>query len=191
VFIILPDYAILFNMNNQSKVLKWSLIFGIVIVLNLFFNYTLSLVYKHPNYENFCPNTAQVVEPIETQQACIDVGGQWNGYPTPDVKSKKAPAGYCDAQFSCRNNYEASQKVYDRNVFITLVLLGALSVAAGTYFGVNAVISQALSLGGVLSFIIASMRYWSSANDLIKVIILALALGILAWVAMKKFKGSV
>jgi hypothetical protein len=179
-------------MNTQSKVLKWSLIFGIVIVLNLFFNYTLSLVYKHPNFENFCPNTAQVVEPIETKDACIAVGGQWNGaYPTPDVKNKNAPAGYCDAQFTCRNNYESAQKVYDRNVFITLVLLGALSVAAGTFFGANIVISQALSLGGVLSFIIASMRYWGSANDLIKVVILAIALGILGWVAMKKFKGSV
>ena len=178
-------------MNTQSKVLKWSLIIGIVIVLNLFFNYTLSLVYKHPIYENFCPNTAQVIEPIETKEECVALGGQWNGnvyYPEP--KPKMAPDGYCDPQFTCRNNYDAAQKVYDRNVFITLVVLGALSVAAGSFFVLNTVIGYALSLGGVLSFIIASIRYWGSANDGIKVIILAIALGILAWVAIKKFKNT-
>jgi len=175
----------------QSKVLKWSLIIGIVIVLNLFFNYVLSLAYKHPIYENFCPNTAQVIDPIETKEQCVAVGGQWNGnvYTAP-MPVEKRLEGYCDPQFSCRNDYESAQKAYDRNVFITLVILGALCVAAGTFLKGNILISMALSLAGVLSFIIASMRYWGSADDLIKVVILAIALAILIWVAMKKFKDS-
>ena len=61
---------------------------------------------------------------------------------------------------------------------IVLVLGGVIS---------NEIISPAFSWGGVLSLIIASMRYWSDANDLFKVIILALALGILIWFAVKKF----
>ncbi|MDE2399729.1 MAG: hypothetical protein KGL67_01820 [Patescibacteria group bacterium] len=182
-------------MNAQSKVLKWSLIIGIVIVINLFFNYSLSLVYKHPVYENFCPNTAQTIETINTREQCIQIGGQWNGnvyaVPAPVPVEKIAqPQGYCDQQFTCRNTFEASQKVYDRNVFITLVLLGAICVAVGTFLGVNMLISIALSIAGVLSFVIASMRYWSSADDLIKVVILGIALAILVWVAMKKFKDN-
>ena len=181
-------------METQSKVLKWALVVGIVIVINMFFNYTLSLVYKNPKYETFCPNTSQVVEVINNQKQCIAVGGQWNpnyynlGQPIPAEKT--VSQGYCDQQFICRSNYEAAQKVYDRNVFITLVILGALCVAAGTFLKKNIVIGIALSLAGVLSFIIASMRYWTSADDLIKVIILAIALGILVWVAMKKFRNS-
>ncbi len=180
-------------MNNQSKVLKWSLIIGIVIVLNLFFNYSLSLLYKHPVHENFCPTT-QVVNVPQDQTACVKEGGQWIndlGYTKPVQVGSQVPEGYCNLQYTCGNNYNEAQKVYDRNVFITLVILGALSVAVGTFFAGNIVISQALSLGGVLSFIIASMRYWSSANDLVKVVILAIALGILAFVAMKKFKGKI
>ncbi|MBY0376788.1 hypothetical protein K2P96_02335 [Patescibacteria group bacterium] len=178
-------------MNTQSKVLKWSLIIGMVIVLNMFFNYTLSLVYKNPDYNTFCPNSAQVVEPITTKQQCLDLGGQWNGNdPMLSIKDKNVPAGYCDAQFTCRNDYDAANKVYNRNVFITLVLLGAVCVALANFVKGNIVIGTALSLGGVLSFVIASMRYWGSADDLIKVIILAIALGILAWVAMKKFKNN-
>lgn len=178
-------------MQNQSKVLKWSLIVGIVIVLNMFFNYALSLVYKNPKFENFCPNASQVVENITNQKRCVDAGGQWNpnyyAQPLPVSLDKTTPQGYCDQQFICRNNFDAAQKVYDRNVFITLVILGAVCVAIGNFFAANMLLSVALSLAGVLSFIIASMRYWSSADDLIKVIILAIALAILIWVAIKKF----
>lgn len=181
-------------MQPQSKVLKWSLIIGIVIVLNLFFNYALSLIYKNPTFEAFCPNTVQVVENVTSQKQCVDIGGQWNpnyyNQPAPVSVGKTVPQGYCDQQFTCRNNYEAAQKVYDRNVFITLVILGALCVALGTFLKGNILISIALSLAGVLSFIIASMRYWTSADDLIKVIILAIALAILIWVAIKKFKNN-
>ena len=49
---------------------------------------------------------------------------------------------------------------------------------------------MALSFAGVLSFIIASMRYWTSADDLIKVIILGIALAILIFIAFKKFKDN-
>ena len=183
-------------METQSKVLKWALIIGIVIVLNMFFNYALSLAYKNPKLEVFCPNTAQVVENVNTQKQCVDIGGQWNpninyqNYNQPVPAEKASMQGYCDQQFSCRNSFNAAQKVYDRNVFITLVILGAICVAIGNFFAGNMLISIALSLAGVLSFIIASMRYWTSADDLIKVIILAIALGILIWVAMKKFKSN-
>ena len=180
-------------METQSRVLKWSLIIGIVIVLNLFFNYTLSLVYKNPVFENFCPAN-QVNEIITTSKACVAQGGQWNEsnfVPTPVNLNQKTPTpqGYCNLQFTCQNNYNAAQKAYDRNVFITLVILGALCVAVGTFLKSNMVVGVALSLAGVFSFIIASMRYWSSAEDLIKVVILGIALAILIWVAIKKFRN--
>lgn len=179
-------------MQTQSKVLKWSLVVGIVIVLNLFFNYVLSLVYKNPVYEAFCPNTAQVIENMNTQAQCVAIGGQWNPnyYNQLTPAEKTAIQGYCDQQFTCRSNFDTAQKAYDRNVFVTLVILGALCVAVGNFLKINNLISIALSLAGVLSFIIASMRYWSSADDLIKVIILAIALLILIWVAIKKFKDN-
>ena len=184
-------------MQTQSKVLKWSLIIGIVIVLNMFFNYALSLVYKRPLFEAFCP-IQQVNESVDTQQSCVDKGGQWNANnqnigpkgTSPYLNGAIIPAGYCNLQFTCQNNFDAAQKVYDRNVFITLVILGAICVAVGNFFTGNMLVSTALSLAGVLSFVIASMRYWSSADDLIKVVILAIALLILIWVAVKKFKNN-
>jgi len=161
-----------------------------MIVLNLFFNYALSLAYKSPEYEAFCPQEQVVIQP-KTQNECTDKGGQWNEnyYDKPIRVDETTPAGYCDLQFTCRQDYETARNNYNRNIFVALVILGALSVLIGNFFKGNEVISNGLALGGVLSFIIASMRYWTSANDLIRVIILAIALGLLFWIAMKKFKN--
>ncbi|MES2214080.1 MAG: hypothetical protein V4465_01670 [Patescibacteria group bacterium] len=180
-------------MNTQPRVLKWSVIIGIVIVTNLFLNYAISLVYKSPDYLAYCPN--QQVNEIVTKDECVAVGGQWNAYPqekvapTPVGSLDVRPVGYCDPQFTCRQEYDTAQKSYDRNIFVALVALGALLVLLGNFFKGNDVISQGLSLAGVLSFIIASMRYWGNANDAIRVLILGIALLVLFWVAYKKFKN--
>ncbi|MBX4200017.1 hypothetical protein KW790_00945 [Candidatus Parcubacteria bacterium] len=178
-------------MNTQPRILKWSVILGIIIVTNLFFNYALSLVYKSPEYNNFCP-AEQIVTQPKTQNECTTKGGQWteNAYYTkPTPAGFTEPAGYCDLQFTCRQQFETSNNSYNRNVFVILVLLGALIVFAGNFFKGNDVISQGLALAGVLSFVIASLRYWSAANDLIRVVILLIALALLFWVAMKKFRN--
>jgi len=178
-------------MNTEPKALKWSVIIGIVIVLNLFFNYALSLAYKGPEFTAYCPNT-QVIQSVDTQEQCVAKGGQWNANiygAEPKMVVETKPAGYCDLEYTCRQNYEEASKKYDRNVFVILVILGALSVLVGTFIKSNYVVSQGLAFAGVLSFIIASMRYWSRANDLIHVIILGIALALLIFVAYKKFKN--
>ena len=173
---------------NESKILKWSVIIGIMIVLNLFFNYTLSLVYGAPEFENFCPQT-QVVNVPDNQNECVAEGGQWtsDAFYKPRIAGEVVPAGYCDLQYTCRQAYDDARDTHSRNIFVALVVLGALSVFIGNFFAGNMVISNGLALGGVLSFVIASMRYWGAANDLIRVIILAIALGILFYIAYKKF----
>lgn len=180
---------------KKSKVIKWSLIVGIVVVLNLFFNYTLSLVYNAPEYENFC-KVEQVRKVIENEKQCVEVGGQWNpnvNYydyqkPIPVESNMAIPKGYCDEYFTCNKNFQEANKSYERNVFVTLVVLGVISIVAGVFIKGVEVLSMSLSLGGVLSLVIASIRYWSLADKFLKVGILALALIALVWLAVKKFR---
>lgn len=181
---------------QKSKVLKWSLIIGITIVLNMFFNYALSVVYHSPEWEDFCKNE-QVIEPIDTKEQCIAIGGQWNGNvkeqytkPAYDIGEPLSAKGFCNQNYICQMDYESAQNVYDRNVFISLVILGVITLGVSTVI-TNIAVSQGLSLGGVLSFVIASMRYWGRADDLVKVCILAIALAVLVYLAYKKFGNSV
>ena len=175
---------------NRPKFLKWAIIVGIVIVLNLFFNYSISLFYKEPDYSMYFP-PSQVLEPINTKDECLKVGGQWTQYDwsnnTPGPKSANPQlSGTCDTNFTKQQEYNQAQKVYQRNVFIILVILGIISFLVGAFVA-NEIIAIGFSWGGVLSFFIASVRYWSVADNLIKVLILAVALGTLIWLAVKKF----
>ncbi len=168
---------------SPSRLVKWSLILGIVIVLNMFFNYAISLVYKEPQYPMSQP---QVVQEIQTQEDCLNIGGQWNAntYVSPDEKIQSK--GYCDPDYSKRMQYDAAHKIYQRNVFVILMLLGIVSLVLGVFI-VQDVLGAALAWGGVLSLLIASMRYWSEADNLVKVLLLAAALGALIWTAVRKF----
>ncbi len=176
----------------ENKVLKWALVIGIVIVFNLLVNYALSLVYKAP--ESPYTNQEQVVSNFDTKEDCLAVGGQWSenrDVPAPKMTAPVTPAnaGWCDPYFTKNKDYQAAQKVYDRNVFIILVVIGALSLVFSAFLPLE-VLTLGFSWGGVLSLIIASMRYWSEADNLVKVLILAAALGALVWVAIKKFKDK-
>lgn len=186
------------NQNDQivqpkkySPIIKWSLIIGIVIVINLFFNYSISLIYDAPKYENYCKQE-QVIEEVNTKEDCLVKGGQWNG----NVQEMKAVVpvvtaikGYCDLQYTCRTVYEADRKIYERNVFITLVILGIILVGASFALSFNWILSVSASMGGILSIIIASIRYWSEADNWLRVIILFIALVSLIFFAVRRFRN--
>jgi len=174
---------------KNIPILRWALTIGIVIVLNLFFYYATSLVYIEPKYENFCQQKQVNIQPTN-QKACLAVGGAWNEGPAekivPNIDGQTK--GYCDQTFTCQKKYQEARDLYNRNVFLVLVVLGVLSLTAGFFLSFNMAVSLGLSFGGVLSFIIASIRYWSAMQEYLRVTILALALVALITLAIKKFQ---
>ncbi len=175
----------------ESKILKLSLILGIVVVLNLFFAYALKVIYKAPVRDEFCQKE-QVIERVDTQEACLEKGGQWNENIVNrgllvETEIIKVP-GYCNLNFVCQNEFEDARENYEKNVFMSLIGLGVLSIVISFLIADIAVVSMGLSLGGVLSFVVASMRYWQYASEYLQVVILGLALAVLIWLGIKKFK---
>jgi hypothetical protein len=183
---------------RPNKVLKWLLILGIVIVLNLFFVYGIKVFYNAPAFENFCP-VSQVTTAPTTEAECVAVGGGWTSnasYVAPVPMAQKTvpsvisnqPAGYCDLNFTCQKQFMAANSVYNRNVFVVLVILGVLSLVAGFFISSSAAVSLGLSLGGVLALVVGSVRYWSDMNDYLRVAVLAVALVILVIIGVKRVK---
>ena len=183
---------------KTSKVLYWSLVGGLVIVLNLFFNYSASLFFDEPVYDAYCPIDI-TNRSYTSKDQCLTVGGSWteNSYPYAPEEKVTAPAklgtsesitGWCNPTYTCQKGFDASQKIYNRNIFIILIVLGVLSIVLGFVFAGLSAVSIGLSLGGVLSLIIGSMRYWSDMNDIVRVLVLAGALGVLIWLAVKKIR---
>lgn len=180
---------------ETKKILKWPLIIGIVIILNLFFLYAVKVAYPAPEFEDFCPRE-QVVKELKTEEECTGVGGQWNEHTDRlkpvsvfegEVVALDNVAGFCDQQFTCREDFNTAREDYERNVFIALIIFGVIAVLIGFFTMGREVVSIAMTLGGVLSFVIASVRYWQYASDWLHLAILGIALAVLIFLAIKKF----
>lgn len=173
----------------SSKILKWTLAIALVIVVNLFFYYAIAMVYPEPQFESFCKNQNQV---ITDAVMCVDAGGQWTNNQlspkqvTEAVKNGES-LGWCDANFTCNQEYQEKTSVYNRNVFIILIVLSLVVLGLGVFLPVE-VLALGFSWSGIVSLIIASARYWSDADNWMRVIILAVALVLIIWFAIKKFK---
>ncbi len=176
---------------KENIVLKWSLILSIVIVANLFFNYTLSLVFDAPTYEQYCYSQEKPSMPIQDRAMCEQGGGRWEPAPRPGTTSYEDPSGFCDMFAKCQKSYEDANKAYEQKAFIALVVIGVVILAASLFVKSNLVLSSALSLTAVLDFIIASMGYWRYADELLKVVILFFALATLIYLVLKKFKDKI
>ena len=157
---------------------------AIVIVSNIFFSYSISLVYPSPVYNDFCKQN-QVNPALNDETSCTGVGGQWNAIPQ---KTSEGVNGYCNTEFTCSKNYENAITPYEKNVFIILVVIGAVLLVLGLLTSLGgAILTLSMSWSGVLSLIVASIRYWSYASNWLQVLILFLALLALVYVAVKKF----
>lgn len=168
-----------------------------MIVSNLFINYALDAFYPAPKYEVFCPQS-QVQKAVTTQGACVAKGGQWNetAYPKDTNYTAPIPAGmveikgYCNENYTCQKNLDNAQKVYDRNVFIVLVVAGTALLIGGVFLTSAEAVALGFSFAGVLSLIIGTVRYWSSMDERLRVVVLGCALVALVWLGVKKFKDN-
>lgn len=183
---------------------------GIAIVLAFFFGYGIDTFYKSQKYEDFCGEIGEL-KTYSSEEACKDNGGKWIEHekllpiekgqylctkgPEKDgaftfnceVNELERDSGHCESDYYCREEFDDSRQVYNRNVFVMCIVLGLFGVIAGTYLKLPSV-SAGIMGGGVLTIIYGSLRYWADMNEYIRFTILSIALAILIWVGYKKFK---
>jgi len=82
------------------------------------------------------------------------------------------------------------QNIYNRNVFIFLVSLGAVSLMAGFFFISVFSVSSGFIFGGLLSFFIGTVRYWSDMHDYLRLVVFVIVLSSLIWVGYRKLKDK-
>lgn len=186
-----------FNLYTLQKI---GLGLGILIVLNLLFNYGITLLYPSPDFNTFCSQETR--RAYETQDSCEAVGGEWlshqayyRGEPTivkplPPEGSASQVEEYCNAQAACGGQYDDARSLYNRNVFIVLMVLGTIAVGLGFLLVEVSAISVGFLYGGLLSYFIATVRFWSDMNEYLRVIELVVVLGVLVAFGYKKLKDK-
>jgi hypothetical protein len=173
---------------KPPKFVRWAVLIGIVIVLNLFFFVARSFVIPEPQYDAFCPTRTA---PAATEQACVAQDGVW--VETPSDKSvtavvKPNTEGYCDLYQKCQPLYDAARKQFEMYAFAFMLSVGVLSLIVGVLPIGSSIVSSGLSYGGVLSFVIASAQYWGEAENLTRLGISTIALIALLYIGIRRFR---
>ena len=173
---------------------KIALALSIIVVLNLVFNLGLSTFYKAPDVDNFCGEETR--QTYTTKDSCNDMGGEWVGSFPEEVDAPRMLDGitkfepYCNARAACYAEYQVERDLYNRNIFIALVILGVISLGVG-FFAVSVkAVSTGFLFGGFISLLVASMRYWSGMNEYLRFIILVALLAGLIFLGYKKLKDK-
>lgn len=172
----------------HPKFVRWALMLGIVIVLNIFFLVARSVILPAPNYDEYCPTT---IQPAATEQGCVAQDGVWVA--TPDdprvtAVAKPNPAGYCDLYQTCQPEFDKASHDYQLYSFAFMLALGVLSLIAGVVPIGSSIVSTGLSYGGVLSLVIAIFGYWNEASTLLQLGISFVGLVALLYIGARRFK---
>ena len=170
---------------KHTNLIKWAFVFGIALISNLFAYYVVQALYPEPEYNAYCDD--RLSEKLVTSpEMCRENDGRW----ITDQTGTTPNGGYCDLYYQCQKNFENDMKVYGRNVFVVFIILGTALLLGSAFLASVEAVTLGLAFGGVLSFIIGSMRYWSNMQEWLRVIVLGVALAGLIYFAWKKYKNE-
>lgn len=166
---------------KENKILKYSLVLAAVIVANLFFNYALQLILESPDREDYFPVRT------DNQHLCIEGGGEW--IDSSEIDPGPKSGGYCDTE-NLYKKYDEEKEEYEKKAFIALIVIGIVLFITSIFVKGNSAITSALALTALLDFVVASIRYWQYSDELLKVVILFIALIVIFYLIIRKFKDK-
>jgi len=175
---------------QHPKFVRWALMLGIVVILNVFFTVIVALAYPAPIYDNYCPQKNVTATDVVS---CNAEGGVWNVYSqgSSDIlvpATKPTPTGYCDMYAKCQKPYQAANDQHALYAFVLMIGLGIVALVIGLLPLGSSIVSSGLSYGGVLSFIIGSIQYWGTAGNWIRLAISAVGLIALLYIGWRRFR---
>ena len=154
----------------------------IAFVFVFFVAYAIQSVYPNPGYEDFCKTDREIVGDVDS---CSDKGGKWKSYEKP--LSVDGVSGWCDFDFSCREEYEDARESYELNVFLLNLFFGILAVILSLFLTVE-VVSIGFMAGGTIMIVYGTLRYWGDLSPILRTVFLGIALTILVTLGYRKFK---
>lgn len=169
--------------NKPPKFVRWAVLVGIVVLVNLFTMLAVSYAYPEPQYNDFCEN--RNVGTIENEEQCTLNDGKWNAY--QGIKEGDL-TGYCDLNYECSMAYEDAREGHAQLAYLIVLAVGALAIVVGMFLKGSSIVAAGLSYGGVVLLIVGSARYLSELDQSIQVLATGVALILVLAVAYKKFK---
>ncbi|PIN87864.1 hypothetical protein COV12_01540 [Candidatus Woesearchaeota archaeon CG10_big_fil_rev_8_21_14_0_10_32_24] len=168
---------------------KFLLTVAIAIIFVFFIGYGIEVFHDAPESAKFCPEVYE----LTNESACQEAGGIWDDLLEPraegvkGIKESVPVKGYfCRNTKECYQEFETAQNQHDLVVFVVAIIIGILAIIAGVMLNKDA-ISTGILAGGVLLLLYGTIRYWRHADDVLKFILLGIALAVLIWLGYKQF----
>lgn len=175
---------------KKSRAKQVILSIAIALVLVFFVAYSISVFYESPDYEDFCGEgeirVPKLVGESINESACLDKEGKWTARDYPCVVGDICLSGFCDQDFTCRQEYQDSRDVYNRDVFVVSLILGLVILVTGILLKLESV-SVGIMGGGALLIVYGTMRYWGELGKYFRLVILGAVLAALIYLGYKKF----
>jgi hypothetical protein len=172
----------------MSKVKVIILSIAIALVTVFFLAYAIQSFYPSPSYEDYCNETLRLA-PVDSQAACVAIGGQWQAYDQQKNEDSSAPTGWCNREYTCAQEYHEVNDVYERNVFFANLIVGLAVLVLAFFLSLEAV-SAGLMAGAVMLIFYGTVRYWGELSDIWRTIVLGITLVVLVWLGYKKLSNN-
>jgi len=152
-----------------------NIILGIaIVVLTIFVTINgISVFYPIQQYEDFCGDV-KTQEVIQTQERCEEIGGKWSVYEA--VKPVEGAEGFCDRDFTCRQNYDDAREERAKKIFYVALPFGILILLIGGFLFHLEAVGAGLMGGGVGTLVYGAGSYWQYGGELFRFIISLLGL---------------
>lgn len=159
---------------------------GIIIVFGLALWQGIEAFYATPQYEDFCGDV-RTAEVIDNQARCEEIGGRWNAYETNEPRAVKPSGeivnGYCDRDYTCRQEYDDARDRHSQVVFIISLIVGIIALIVGYSILSLEPVGSALMGSGIWAIFWGSAINWRNFSDIWRFLLLLLALILLIWFA--------
>ena len=164
------------------KIKRMLVILGIAFIFALFVGYGIEVFDSSPKYEDFC---SRDLFDIKNESECLAQGGEWR----EDLGVPKSVdgAGFCGEPKECYNQLNDAREKQSKTVFIVALVVGVLTVVL-SFFLKKEEVGAGLLGGSILLILYGTIRYWEFANNVIKFVLLGVALAVLIWIGYKKLK---
>lgn len=170
--------------NQPPKFVRWAVLIGIVVLLNVFSFISVSYAFPEPEFNNFCER--ENVGLIETESQCLENEGKWNAY--QGIAPKDGATGYCDLNYECSMAYDDARADHAQTAFLILLGVGAAVIILGMFLKGSSIVAAGLSYGGVVLLITSGMRYLGDLDQLTQILAVGAALVLVLVIAYRKFR---
>jgi len=140
---------------------------GIFIVYMLMLGYGIEAFYESPRFEDYCDEFERPRFPI----------GEINE--SEAAKSKE-----------CYDQYNNVRENYDKNIFLIALIAGLITIVIGYFILEQEPVGSALIASGLGAIFYGSVRNWGNFSDVLRFLMLLLALIFLIWLSLGLNKKS-